>query len=223
MKAKGTLSKSLAVFCLMAVSSFAAVTVAHVENATVGEFLSSSGSALASGGVSVGYFTGAVPSDATIQGLNASTAFADLVALGYTDVRNPTGATQAGGFDWSFPTIAGTIQNIPIGSLPQGTQLFVLAFNAGSYVAGTAGAPATTSASFAGATEWAVVKDAGYTGPADSNTRSLLLNAASGSEIVVGTDNGVNVNLASASVVPEPSRALLGMIGLVALFVRRRR
>ena len=220
MKAKSILLKSFSVICFMMGSSFGAVTIAHVENGTVGEFLTSTGSALSSGGVSVGYFTGAIPSDATIQGLSASTAFADLVALGYTDVRNPTGAIQAGGFDWSFPTIAGTVQNIPIASLPQGTQLFVLAFNAGSYVAGTAGSPITTGSSFAGATEWAVVKDAGYTGPADNNTRSLLLNAASGSEVVVGTDNGINVNLAA---IPEPSRALLGMIGLGVLFIRRRR
>ncbi len=202
-----------------AISANAAVTIAHVENVTVGGFLKSTGAALSAGGVSIGYFATPV-FDSQIQALSASTAFADLIALGYRDVRNASGATLAVGHDWAFPTISGTVQNIPIGSLPQGTQLYVIAFDAGNYVAGTSGSPATTSTSFAGATEWAVVKDAGYTGPADSNTRSLLLNAASGSEIVVGTDNGVNVNLAA---VPEPSRVMLTVFGFFGVLIRRRR
>lgn len=203
---KQFLKISILALAAYTVPANAVVTIAHPENGTVGAFLDSTGAALAAGGVSVGYFSSAV-SDSQIQALSAGTAFSDLIALGYRDVRNAVGATLAGGFDWAFPTVAGTVQNIPIGTLPQGTQLYVIAFNAGSYVAGTAGTPSTTSTSFAGATEWAVVKDAGYTGPADSNTRSLLLSAASGSEILVGTDNGVNVNLAAA--VPEPTKGIL--------------
>ena len=51
----------------------------------------------------------------------------------------------------------------------------------------------------------------------------MLLNTVTAADILIGSDNGNNVNMASMSVIPEPSRALLGMIGLVALFVRRRR
>lgn len=211
---------TLLVLAAYTVPTQAAVTIAHPENGTVGAFLDSSGAALTAGGVSIGYFTSAV-SDSQIQALSAGTAFSDLIALGYRDVRNAVGATLAGGFDWGFPIVNGTVQNIPIGTLPQGTQLYLIAFNAGSYVAGTAGTPSTTSTSFAGATQWAVVKDAGYTGPADSNTRSLLLNAASGSEIVVGTDNGVNVNLLAA--VPEPSKMLLSLSAFALIGFRRRR
>ncbi|MFN7564257.1 MAG: hypothetical protein ACK5TH_20980 [Prosthecobacter sp.] len=217
---KQFLKISILALAAYTVPANAAVTIAHPENGTVGAFLDSTGAALAAGGVSVGYFSSAV-SDSQIQALSAGTAFSDLIALGYRDVRNAVGATLAGGFDWAFPTVAGTVQNIPIGTLPQGTQLYVIAFNAGSYVAGTAGTPSTTSTSFAGATEWAVVKDAGYTGPADSNTRSLLLSAASGSEILVGTDNGVNVNLAAA--VPEPTKGILSIAAMALIGLRRRR
>ena len=38
-----------------------AASIVMVQNSTVGQFISSSGSALTSGGVSVGYFTGAEP------------------------------------------------------------------------------------------------------------------------------------------------------------------
>lgn len=216
---KSILKLGLLALATYATSANGAVTIAHPENVSTGVFLSSTAAALSSGGVSVGYFSSAV-SDSQIQSLSASTAFADLIALGYRDVRNASGATLAGGFDWDFPTVSGTVQNIPIASLPQGTQLYVIAFNAGSYVAGTAGSPATTATSFTGATEWAVVKDTGYTGPADSNVRSLLLNAAAGSEILVGTDNGVNVNLSG---VPEPSRAILAALGFFGFLIRRRR
>jgi MYXO-CTERM domain-containing protein len=205
------------------VNSAAAVSIGHVENTTVGGFLTSSGSALTSGGVSIGYFSGAAPADAAFG--TTITDFSSLVAAGYVDVRNLSSTTQTVGFDWSFPlNLGGTVQNISFSSVPLNTQLYVIAFNAGSYVSGTQGNPATTATSFSGFTEWAVVKDTtDHRSPADLGTKNLLLNTVSGSDILIGTDNGNNINMAAVAAIPEPSRALLGMIGLGALFVRRRR
>jgi hypothetical protein len=197
----------------------AAVTVGHIENATVGQFLSSSGAALSAGGVSIGIFTDGLGAPITVADsvFNTVTSFADLVALGFKDVRSLSGATAAGGTDWSFPlAVSGSYNSIAISALPAATQLYLLAFDAGSYVAGT------PSSSFAGATEWAVVKDTtSHKSPSDLGTSSLLLNTVISADILKGTDNGNNVNM--TSFVPEPSRAILGMIGLGALFVRRRR
>lgn len=201
--------------CAVAKSN-AAVSVFHIENAGSGQFFDTAGSALSAGGVSIGFFSGPAPSDSAFATM---TGFSDLVAAGYVDVRSAPGATLSGSpFDWDFPlSIGGTVQNIPIGTLPANTQLYVVAFNAGSFVSGN------PSTSYAGATQWAVVKDGSNLSPADLGSRSVLLSNAVGAEILVGADNGVNVNMASLGAVPEPSRALLGMIGLVALFVRRRR
>ncbi len=200
----------------------AAVTIGHPEPGA-GAFLTSTGAAVAAGGVSIGYFPSGAPSDAAFG--TTITDFATLIAAGYVDVRNITGATQTVGFDWDFPqNIGGSVQNIPFASLALNTQLYVIAFNAGSYVAGTQGTPATTAGSYAGATEWAVIKDTvDHRSPADLGTKNILLNTVAGADILIGTDNGNNVNMAALGAVPEPSRALLGMIGLVALFVRRRR
>jgi len=199
----------------------AAVTVGHIENGAVGQFLSSSGAALTAGGVSIGIFTDGLGAPIAVadSAFNSVTSFADLVALGYKDVRSLSGATAAGGTDWAFPlAVSGSYNSIAISALPAATQLYLLAFDAGSFVAGT---PAS---SFVGATEWAVVKDTiSHKSPSDLGTSSLLLNTVVSADILKGTDNGNNVNMSALGAVPEPSRALLGMIGVAALFVRRRR
>jgi hypothetical protein len=197
----------------------AAVTVGHIENGTVGQFLTSSGGAVGAGGVSIGIFTdiGGTPITVADSVFNTVTSFADLIALGYKDVRSLSGATAAGGTDWAFPSpVSGSYNSIAISALPANTQLYLLAFDAGSYVAGTPGS------SFSGATEWAVIKDTGsHKSPSDLGTSSLLLNTVISADILKGTDNGNNVNM--VSFVPEPSRALLGMIGFAGLMLRRRR
>lgn len=212
-----------AVLIALGSDSYAAVAIGHVENTTTGGFQTSTGAALTTGGVSIGYFSGAAPADSAFG--TTITDFASLVAAGYVDVRNLAGTNETGGFDWSFPlNLGGTVQNIPFASVPLNTQLYILAFNAGSYVAGTQGTPSTTATSFSGFTEWAVVKDtADHRSPADLGTKNLLLNTVAGADILIGTDSGNNINMAAVSAIPEPSRALLGMIGLVAVFVRRRR
>lgn len=210
---------------VLAAASSQAASVIHNQDGTVGSFLSSTGSVLTSGGVSIGYFptTVTTPTDAAIQGLSASTAYADLLGLGYVDVRNIPGSSAEVGttFDWNYGGISGSNPTDISGSwtftagshplLPSGTQLYVFAFNAGTFLSG-----------FAGSTEWAAVRDPQNTSRTGALARIVNLSNVDGTagEVLVGTDSGVNVNLAA---VPEPSRALLGMIGLVALFVRRRR
>lgn len=224
MNTKNLLTAGIAAFVLFAgiKQASAVVTIGHPEPGA-GAFLTSSGLAVAAGGVSIGYFPSGAPSNSAFG--TTITDFASLVAAGYVDVRNITGAAQTVGFDWDFPqNIGGSVQNIPFASLPLSTQLYVVAFNAGSYVAGTQGTPSTTAGSYAGATEWAVIKDtADHLSPADLGTKNVLLNTVTAGDILIGSDNGNNVNMASLGAVPEPSRALLGMMGLVALFVRRRR
>lgn len=197
-----------------------AASIVMVQNSTVGQFISNSGSALTSGGVSVGYFTGAEPTDSQIQALTAGTAFADLMALGFVDVRTTTITSALP--DWDNPAPAsGTVQYTfgNPGTVPGGKQLYVLAFDSGSFVSGT------PSTSFAGSTGWAVVKETTFTSPTTSLGSAVFnLQNATGLEVIVGGDLGDNSGKdVRLSAIPEPSRALLGMIGLVALFVRRRR
>ena len=189
----------------------AAVSVGHVENATVGQFLTSAGAVPTAGGVTVGIFTSTAPSS-----FSGITSYADLVAAGYVDVRSMSGASFAG-LDWDFPgtpnAASGTVSGISLSSLPAGTQIYVFGFNGGTFANG-----------FAGSTEFAAVKDDANTGPTDLGSESVLLSSASGTgEILFGTDNGVNVNMASLTAVPEPSRAVLLGLGAVGLMIRRRR
>lgn len=196
-------------------ASFGAVNIGHVEpSAAIGQFLASDGNALAGGGVTIGYFSSPVADSA----FDSVTTFAELLNLGgannFKDVRT-LGGTGTPDWDFAGGLSGGTVSGIPIANLPQNTQLYIIAFNAGTYVNG-----------FAGSTEWAVVRDTAHLSPADNVTKSLLLNTVAGAELIKGTDNSLSdasIRLTSISAVPEPSRAFLGMIGLVALFVRRRR
>lgn len=229
-------SLTLTFFALTASSSIWAATVVHNQVSTdvnSGAFLSSSGGTIAAGGISIGYFTGAAMSDSAIQALSPATAFSNLIANGFKDLRSQSGATAAGAvpadFDWNFNngaltgsnlgdiggTLAFTVGASP--NVPANTQLYIFAFDAGSFVG------ANPSSSFAGATSWAAVKDtSAFLAPAsDLNSRNLRLASAIGpTEVLVGVDDSQNIRLAA---IPEPSRALLGMIGLGALFIRRRR
>lgn len=227
-------------FCLF--SSYAhSATLIHnqsISDGTLGGFASSTGAALSSGGVSIGYFSDplSIPTDAQIKELSPQTAFSVLVnTYKYVDLRSLPGTTPGANFDWAYGGITGTnlydlsgtmtFTTGAIGSglsstnLPQNTQLYLFGFNAGSFVG------ATPSSSFASATEWAAIKELGGTGTAPANTggsRNIrVLNADGVNEVLVGTESGLNVNMVAA--IPEPSRALLGMIGLMGLFIRRRR
>jgi hypothetical protein len=201
---------SVALICFVGSASEAAVTVGHVQNSGAGQILSSTGSAVTSGGVSIGIFTSA-PLDSAFG--STITDWASLLAAGYQDVRTLSGATLSVGFDWNFSGIGGSVLNIGIGALPANTQLYVFAFNAGSFINNASG--------FSGATEWAVIKDNASLSPPDLGTKNVIMSTAVGSEIVIGTDNGVNVNM--AAMIPEPSRLGLLGLGLAGFSLRRRR
>lgn len=212
------------------IDASAVVTIGHTENSTTGEFRLADGTLPTAGGVTIGFFSSGAPTDSALQLLssNVGTAYSQLLALGWVDVRNLAGATAPAAGAWDFPTIGGTTSNVTTGgTYALNTQLYIVAFNAGSYVAGTQGNMSSTSTSFAGSTQWAVVKDTTYKNAADPGGVALLLSSATGAaEVIVGTEGGLgdganDIRLVGA--VPEPSRALLSMIGLGALFIRRRR
>ena len=213
---KTTLALTLAAIAF-APSLKAAVSVGHPENAAIGFFFDSAGVALTAGGVSIGYFPPAsAPLDSAFG--TTITSWTTLLSAGYIDVRTVTGAQLSSPFNWNYPgTFGGTVINIPITSLPANTQLYEIAFGVGSYNI------ATPALSFAGSSQvsWAVVKDNANFSPADLGSKNILLNTAIGpTEVLVGTDNGVNVNLSS---VPEPTSVALGLLGGFGFLGRRRR
>ncbi len=195
--------------------------VAHVENGVSGQFFNASGSSLTTGGVSIGFFQGTAPTNSEwstfATNVSPSSVYQTLTNSGGTykflDLRNVSGVSLSGGFDWTFPLpLGGTVNSIPITTLPQNTQLYALAFNQGSL-----------ADSFATSDQWAVAAASSWLAPSSLGTKSLLLSAVTASnDLKIGTDNGVNVNLLAAPV-PEPSRSLLAMVGVGFLLFRRRR
>lgn len=225
---------------------------ANLNSATIGfgnafgNFLSSSGSALTEGGVSVGFFTVALPTStaiASISNLNYTTFSS---TFGFVDVRTmrdsnnnlPTwvsgGWDFASGFTGGTLTVPATPNNPPTAAYNHsdslttfasgsttGTALWVVAFNKGNY-----------ANNFAGATEWALVTATAPAGTANDwiyptsseNIQLSQINATS--EIVAGTDGasilGGNSSDVYLTVIPEPnSAALFGFGGLVLLGIRR--
>lgn len=218
------------VFLSILTSASAVVTIGHNQNVGLGNgtFRTSSGAIPSSGGVSIGFFSGAVPSDATLKNLNPSTAYADLIALGYVDVRNVAASADgtAGGLD--YPGIGATISNLSTsGAYSLNKQLFVLGFNAGAYIAGTEGNMASTNASFAGSSEWAIVTNPTlWKHTADPSGITILLNDVSGtSQVIVGTEGGLGDGTHDIRLVavPEPSRAILCFGAFTWIGFRRRR
>jgi hypothetical protein len=169
---------------------------------------------LTAGGASIGFFPTGAPVDSAFG--TTITGWSTLLAAGYEDVRTIPGATLSSGFDWDFPVgtiISGTVSNIPYASLPQNTQLYLFAFDNGSFNV------SNPSLSFLGSGGWAAVKDNADLSPADLGTRVVILSNVSAAEVLVGTDDGVNVR-----VVPEPSQFVFALaIAGAAMLPRRRR
>jgi len=224
----------LVLFGLVA-NSKAVVTIAHVENTSVGGFMTSAGTSISAGEVSFGFFTNGVgvysPTISAIQNIGAGSpanAWSSILGLGWTDVRKL--GTLGTGFDSAFPlNIGATVQNIPFASLPANTQLYVFGFNAGTWD------NTAKTATFGLATEWAAVSVVGrstssenWVSPADGGTKSLnfgkLQVATAANDILVGSlgsvigTTGYNVNM-----IPEPSTASLLLLGLGVLTRKRRK
>jgi hypothetical protein len=213
------LSAALAV--TTTIPSRAAITIGHVEpNTTVGEFLTSTGLTLSTGGLTVGYFSQAAPTTTqwlTLDSEPIATAYSSLTSptgsFRFVDIRNIAGATQSG-LNWSFASgaINGTVQNISTSILPAGTEMYIMAFDNG-----------TLANSFSGAATWGVATSAAssWITPADGFGISLTLNQVSSSGVLAGTQNGDNIDLLSPT--PEPSTWLSVLGGAAVLANLRRR
>jgi len=208
-------------------------------SSTTGQYLSSAGALVTTGFVRVGFFNKTFAElQTTISGWSGSTTGLDaynslnnsFTAIG--TVINPssgggtlggstTGLYQAAGAGWNFSSggaVSGTANFVDLALAAQGTQIYVWAFNNSDL----------TFASGAAPTQWALVTDRNATGGTwtmpGSGTLSTLLSAVSTqSDVLLGTDNGNNVNM--AAIIPEPSSASLlaiGVAGLVALRARRK-
>lgn len=220
-----------------------AATIGYVT--TFGHFRTSTGIALGSGGVSIGYFTVALPSAAQLAAM--TNPWADLAgaSYGYRDVRilldsnSALPTFQTGGtWDYSAGGLVGGTLNVPNsptnvsnaingndgltaflgGTGATATQLWAFAFNSGSYATG-----------YSGSTEWAAVTANALGGatndwlyPTSSeNIQLSQINLAA--EVLIGSDPGTS-DIWMAAIIPEPaSTSLLGMGLLIIHGVLSRR
>jgi hypothetical protein len=222
------------VFLAQICSTQAAVSIGSLNNAAVGYWVSSTGTTLNAGGISIGFFAN-TPNWQVLSGKSASEAWSSLLTYGYTDVRSLTGVTQPS--DWSFattgtPTAAtgGTVGNVAIASLPSNTRLYAIAFNNGSWNANNTMASATL-----GGTEWGAVSAFGHAtaaenflAPADLGSKVIQFKSANlvSSDVLVGSLSPSYATNFSVQLIPEPSSAsllALGVAGLAALRIRRKR
>lgn len=221
------------VFLAQICSTQAAVSIGSLNNAAVGYWVSSTGTTLNAGGISIGFFAN-TPNWQVLSGKSASEAWSSLLTYGYTDVRSLTGVTQPS--DWSFattgtPTAAtgGTVGNLAIASLPSNTRLYAIAFNNGSWNANNTMASATL-----GGTEWGAVSAFGHAtaaenflAPADLGSKVIQFKSANlvSSDVLVGSLSPSYATNFSVQLIPEPSSAsllALGAAGLAALRIRRK-
>lgn len=121
---------------------------------------------------------------------------------------------------WNFSltgNVSGTANYVDLALAPQNTQMYMWAFNGSDFSSGGFNS-----------TQWALVTHyaTGQWKLPGSGALSMVLNTvgAAGSsasaDIVLGTDNGNNVNM--VSIVPEPSTGALMMLGTVGLVALRR-
>jgi len=226
------------VFCAQVASTQAAVSIGALNNSAVGYWVSSTGSTLTAGGVSIGFFN-VTPDWNVLSGKSAAQAWSSLLSYGYTDVRSLSGVTQP--TDWSFattgtPTAAtgGTTGNVAIASLPANTRLYAIAFNTGDWNVNNTMASATF-----GGTEWGAVSAFGHAttaenflAPADLGSKVIQFKSANlvAADVLVGSfspsyASNYSIQLSSVAAIPEPSVAsllALGTVGLVALRARRK-
>jgi hypothetical protein len=209
-------------FLLIGISVVRAnVSIGHVENTPApGEFQSSAGGTLSTGGISFGYFSGTAPTPSqwsTLATEPALTAYANLTntsgTFKFVDIRNIGSASFSGSWDFAggSPLINGTTSAIDNTILVPNTQLFMLAFNSGTFATG-----------FSGANSWAAITSAtSWLSPANNTTLGYTLaQVSSGGTVMVGTQSGNNVLLAAPA--PEPS-AWLSIIGGAGLLLHIRR
>lgn len=203
-------------------SASAAITVGHVENVATGRVLTNLGAVPTAGEILIGSFTTAAPTSGQWTAFqtaleNGSKTVQQIVTelssvtYGFVDVRSVAGGSLQAGFDWDWNTNAtiGGTANVNFANFGASRQLFLIAYDGLS--------TATSQQLFAGrASTWT-------SAAADGGGTTLLLSAIdTASEVLIGFDTG-GADVRMATAVPEPSRALLGAIGLLTCFWRRRR
>jgi len=236
MKKFKNLSGICLAFLFLGVVTSQAATIGYVT--TFGNFRTSAGLALGAGGVSIGYFTVALP---TASQLTAMTnPWADLASAnyGYRDVRilldsnSALPTFQTGGtWDYSSGGVIGGTLNVPNspsnvanaingndalsaflgGTGGTATQLWAFAFNGGNYANGYSGSTewaATTANALGGATN-------DWLYPTSSENIQLSQINAIG-EVLIGSDPGTS-DVWMAAIIPEPASTSLFGMGLLII------
>ena len=244
---KSTITKLAVAILLGGLASGHSATIGI--GTALGAFKQLDGTSATSGGVSIGFFTVALPTAVQLSAMTNPWAELTGASFGYRDVRslldsngNPP-TFQSTGWDFTSGWTGGTL-NVPNtpsnvtnaingndllsafagGTGGTATQLWAFGFNGGNY-----------ANSFTGATQWAVVTANALGGsandwlyPTSSETISLSQINAAG-EVLIGTDGasaglvGVGANdVVMTAVVPEPSTGALIMLGAAGLVALRR-
>jgi len=145
----------------------------------------------------------------------------------FADVNGATGQGSTPS-TWNFNSsgaLTGSSTSVISSAFPNGTLLYVWAFNYGSVTAGNYGTgsfPVFTEADFTSnrVTQWALLQADEWTAPADNLGKSVVINQIAPGDtrkIIAGTDLGNSV-----AMVPEPSTGALMMIGAAGLVALRR-
>jgi len=226
--------------CMANQFAHAVNTISHAETLpSNGAITLQNGTVPTSGGVTIGYFSSAAPSDSIIANWTASTAVGNLLIGGWVDLRTVTGGSMQINGDWDWPgggnpgtagnKIGGTFNWI-FDASAAGKQLYIFAFNSGSSGFGfsssstvAATSSAFTSSSFAGSSQWAVLKGTGWNLPATDGTPINLkvADVDTTGELIIGTETGANSSR-DIAMVPEPSTGALMIIGVTGLVALRR-
>lgn len=211
-------------------------TISHAEAlASNGAITLQDGTVPTAGGVTIGFFSSTAPLASVIQTWSAGNAVSNLLNAGWIDVRTVAGGDMQANGDWDWPgqggggKIGGTF-NWTYNATYAGKQLYLFAFNGGTSGFGfsssstvLANASAFSSSSFAGSTQWAVLRGDPWLLPASDGTavNVKVSDVDTAGELIVGTEAGLN-SFRDISMVPEPSTGALMMIGAVGLVALRR-
>ena len=134
-----------------------------------------------------------------------------------------TGLYSTAGSGWNFSSsggVSGTANYVDLALAPQGTQIYVWAFNNTDFTFSGSNAP----------TQWALVTDrdnttTGQTGtwvlPGSGALSCVVNNITTTSDVLLGTDNGLNINM--VAVIPEPVTMNLLMLGGMTILASRRK